>query len=68
MANLFQRTKRNQQVKIGKPKWLKSKISSGEEYKNSRTLWDENNLQYHLQSGKCPEPKQNAGELEAAYF
>lgn len=53
MANLF-KNKADQEVRIGKPKWLKSKISSGEEYKKLKNIVDENNLHTICQSGKCP--------------
>lgn len=67
MANLF-KNKTDQEVKIGKPKWLKSKISSGEEYKKLKNIVDENNLHTICQSGKCPNQAECWGAGTATFM
>ncbi len=67
MANLF-KNKADQPVKIGKPKWLKSKISSGEEYKKLKNIVDENNLHTICQSGKCPNQAECWGAGTATFM
>lgn len=67
MANLF-KNKSDQEVKIGKPKWLKSKISSGEEYKKLKNIVDENNLHTICQSGKCPNQAECWGAGTATFM
>ena len=67
MANLF-KNKADQEVKIGKPKWLKSKISSGEEYKKLKNIVDENNLHTICQSGKCPNQAECWGAGTATFM
>ena len=66
-ANLF-KNKADQPVKIGKPKWLKSKISSGEEYKKLKNIVDENNLHTICQSGKCPNQAECWGAGTATFM
>ncbi|KAA3652267.1 MAG: lipoyl synthase [Bacteroidetes bacterium] len=53
MANLF-KNKADQEVKIGKPDWLKTKISSGEEYREVKKTVKEHKLNTICESGKCP--------------
>lgn len=67
MANLL-KNKPDQEVKIGKPKWLKSKISSGEEYKKLKHIVDENNLHTICQSGKCPNQAECWGAGTATFM
>jgi lipoyl synthase len=67
LANLF-KNKTDQEVKIGKPKWLKSKISSGEEYKKLKNIVDENNLHTICQSGKCPNQAECWGAGTATFM
>lgn len=67
MANLF-KNKTDQEVKIGKPKWLKSKISSGESYRQLKSIVDENNLHTICQSGKCPNQAECWGAGTATFM
>jgi lipoic acid synthetase len=67
LANLL-KNKPDQEVKIGKPKWLKSKISSGEEYKKLKHIVDENNLHTICQSGKCPNQAECWGAGTATFM
>ena len=53
MPNLF-KNKKDQEVKIGKPEWLKTKISSGTEYKETKKVVKEHGLNTICESGKCP--------------
>lgn len=53
MPNLF-KNKEDQEVKIGKPQWLKTKISSGEEYRNVKKTVKDHKLHTICESGKCP--------------
>ena len=61
MANLFS-NKEDQKISIGKPKWLKSQISSGNEYRKIKKNVEEHKLHTICQSGKCP----NQGECWGA--
>ena len=53
MANLF-KNKEDQEVKIGKPAWLKTKISSGKEYRETKKTVKDHKLHTICESGKCP--------------
>tara|TARA_B110000046_G_scaffold23553_1_gene22478 strand:- start:8390 stop:9268 length:879 start_codon:yes stop_codon:yes gene_type:complete len=53
VANLF-KNKANQEVKIGKPDWLKTKISSGKEYRETKQVVKDHKLNTICESGKCP--------------
>lgn len=53
MPNLF-KNKKDQEVKIGKPDWLKSRIGSGEDYKQVKKTVKEHKLNTICESGKCP--------------
>jgi lipoic acid synthetase len=53
LPNLF-KNKEDQEVKIGKPDWLKTKIGSGEEYKEVKKTVKEHKLNTICESGKCP--------------
>ena len=53
MANLF-KNKADQEVKIGKPDWLKTKISSGKEYRETKQIVKDHKLNTICESGKCP--------------
>ena len=53
MPNLF-KNKKDQEVRIGKPEWLKTKIGSGEEYKEVKRTVKEYKLNTICESGKCP--------------
>ncbi len=67
MANLF-KNKLDQEVRIGKPKWLKSKISSGESYRKLKHIVDENKLHTICQSGKCPNQAECWGAGTATFM
>ena len=62
MPNLF-KNKEDQEVKIGKPKWLKTQIGSGEEYRKVKQTVKEHKLNTICESGKCPNQAEcwNAG-------
>ena len=53
MPNLF-KNKEDQEVKIGKPDWLKTKISSGKEYREVKKTVKDHKLHTICESGKCP--------------
>ena len=53
MPNLF-KNKEDQEVKIGKPDWLKTKISSGKEYRETKKAVKDHKLHTICESGKCP--------------
>lgn len=51
-----------EEKKVKKPKWLKVKLPTGEEFKNVRKIVDDHNLHTICQSGNCP----NMGECWGA--
>jgi len=53
VANLF-KNKADQEVKIGKPDWLKTKISSGKDYRETKQVVKDHKLNTICESGKCP--------------
>ena len=53
MPNLL-KNKEDQEVRIGKPKWLKTKISSGKEYREVKKTVKDHKLNTICESGKCP--------------
>ena len=53
MPNLF-KNKADQEVRIGKPDWLKTKISSGKEYREVKKTVKDHKLHTICESGKCP--------------
>lgn len=53
MPNLF-KNKEDQKISIAKPDWLKTKISSGEEYRAVKKTVKEHSLNTICESGKCP--------------
>lgn len=67
MANLF-KNKEDQEVRIRKPHWLKSKISSGEEYRKLKKNVDEHQLHTICQSGKCPNQSECWGAGTATFM
>ncbi len=48
----------NEQIRIKKPKWLRVKLPTGEEYRKVRAIVDEHKLHTICESGSCP----NMGE------
>lgn len=67
MANLF-KNKADQEVKIGKPDWLKTKISSGEEYRATKRIVKEHQLHTICESGKCPNQAECWGAGTATFM
>lgn len=51
-----------EETKVKKPKWLKVKLPTGEEFKNVRKIVDDHQLHTICQSGNCP----NMGECWGA--
>lgn len=43
-----------EKVRIHKPKWLRTKLPTGEKYKEVRAIVDQNNLHTICESGHCP--------------
>ena len=67
MANLF-KNKADQEVKIGKPEWLKTKISSGKEYRETKKVVKEHQLNTICESGKCPNQAECWGAGTATFM
>ncbi len=67
MANLF-KNKEDQPVKIGKPDWLKTKIGSGKEYRETKRIVRENMLHTICESGKCPNQAECWGAGTATFM
>lgn len=53
---------------IQKPKWLRVKLPTGENYKKVRSLVDEHNLHTICQSGNCPNMGECWGEGTATFM
>ncbi len=53
MPNLF-KNKEDQAIRIGKPQWLKTKISSGKEYREVKKTVKGHKLNTICESGNCP--------------
>ena len=67
MANLF-KNKEDQEVKIGKPQWLKTKISSGKVYRDTKKVVKEHKLNTICESGKCPNQAECWGAGTATFM
>lgn len=67
MPNLF-KNKEDQEVKIGKPEWLKTKISSGKEYRETKKAVKEHKLNTICESGKCPNQAECWGAGTATFM
>ncbi|MEX2379816.1 MAG: lipoyl synthase [Vicingaceae bacterium] len=67
MPNLF-KNKEDQEVKIGKPEWLKTKISSGKEYRETKKAVKEHQLHTICESGKCPNQAECWGAGTATFM
>lgn len=67
MANLF-KNKEDQEVKIGKPDWLKTKISSGKEYRDTKKVVKDHKLNTICESGKCPNQAECWGAGTATFM
>ena len=55
-------------VKIKKPKWLRVKLPTGENYKKVRSLVDEHKLHTICESGNCPNMGECWGEGTATFM
>ena len=67
MPNLF-KNKEDQEVKIGKPDWLKTKISSGKEYRETKKAVKDHKLHTICESGKCPNQAECWGAGTATFM
>jgi lipoic acid synthetase len=67
VPNLF-KNKEDQEVKIGKPEWLKTKISSGKEYRETKKAVKEHKLNTICESGKCPNQAECWGAGTATFM
>jgi lipoic acid synthetase len=57
-----------EKVKINKPKWLRVKLPTGENYKKVRKLVDEHKLHTICESGNCPNMGECWGEGTATFM
>lgn len=57
-----------EKISIQKPKWLRVKLPTGENYKKVRSLVDEHNLHTICQSGNCPNMGECWGEGTATFM
>ncbi|MCB9222968.1 MAG: lipoyl synthase [Crocinitomicaceae bacterium] len=55
-------------IRIKKPKWLRVKLPTGENYKKVRSLVDEHNLHTICESGNCPNMGECWGEGTATFM
>ncbi len=58
----------DERVKIKKPKWLRVKLPTGENYKKVRSLVDEHKLHTICESGNCPNMGECWGEGTATFM
>jgi lipoic acid synthetase len=58
----------NQKTRIKKPKWLRVKLPTGENYKKVRSLVDEHKLHTICESGSCPNMGECWGEGTATFM
>jgi lipoyl synthase len=56
------------QSKISKPKWLRVKLPTGENYRNVRSIVDEHKLHTICESGSCPNMGECWGEGTATFM
>lgn len=61
-------TVENTRVRINKPKWLRVKLPTGENYKKVRSLVDEHKLHTICESGNCPNMGECWGEGTATFM
>lgn len=59
---------RTDNIRIKKPKWLRVKLPTGENYKKVRALVDEHNLHTICESGNCPNMGECWGEGTATFM
>ena len=60
--------KDNSEIRIKKPKWLRVKLPTGENYKKVRSLVDQHNLHTICESGSCPNMGECWGEGTATFM
>jgi lipoic acid synthetase len=60
--------KDNSEIRIKKPKWLRVKLPTGENYRKVRSLVDEHKLQTICESGSCPNMGECWGEGTATFM
>lgn len=60
--------KEDNRVRINKPKWLRVKLPTGENYKKVRSLVDEHKLHTICESGNCPNMGECWGEGTATFM
>ena len=61
-------TNEDNRVRIKKPKWLRVKLPTGENYKKVRSLVDEHKLHTICESGNCPNMGECWGEGTATFM
>lgn len=61
-------TTNDQHVRIRKPKWLRVKLPTGENYRKVRSLVDEHKLHTICESGSCPNMGECWGEGTATFM
>lgn len=61
-------TTNDQNVRIRKPKWLRVKLPTGENYRKVRSLVDEHKLHTICESGSCPNMGECWGEGTATFM
>ena len=61
-------TAEDTRVRINKPKWLRVKLPTGENYKKVRSLVDEHKLHTICESGNCPNMGECWGEGTATFM
>ena len=60
--------KDNSEIRIQKPKWLRVKLPTGENYRKVRSLVDEHKLHTICESGSCPNMGECWGEGTATFM
>lgn len=60
--------KDNSEIRIKKPKWLRVKLPTGENYRKVRSLVDEHKLNTICESGSCPNMGECWGEGTATFM
>ena len=60
--------KDNSEIRIKKPKWLRVKLPTGENYRRVRSLVDEHKLHTICESGSCPNMGECWGEGTATFM
>lgn len=65
---MAEETASEEKVRIKKPKWLRVKLPTGENYKKVRSLVDEHKLHTICESGNCPNMGECWGEGTATFM